>query len=202
MNTQVVAFVLLLHLVVPSIVKTEMCTCPTDNYYLTFTARYCLREALQAELTSTSANIQQLQNLYFLNNVQQDHVLQLGTTMTVNVSPSSEFLPVHTDSIPVNSTQFVWTHRWYEDNLAGVIRKLIETDTGLAGIVSIDPVAPLLQIGLLAHNNFPQTQLNIQLNCTSRDESIQVDGEKLRDIWEGILQWVSTYLPLVHVCKM
>ena len=181
MNTQVVAFVLLLLLVVPSIVKTEMCTCPADNYYLTFTESSCLREALRAELTSTSANIQKLQNLYFLNNVQQDHVL--GTTLTVSVSPSSEFLPVHTDSIPVNSTQFVWTHRWYEDNFAGVIRKLIETDTGLAGIVSIDPVAPLLWIGLLAQNNFLQTQLNIQLNCTSRDEPIQVDGEKLRDIW-------------------
>lgn len=116
--------------------------------------------------------------------------------MTVSVSPSSEFLPVHTDSIPVNSTQFVWTHRWYEDNLAGVIRKLIETDTGLAGIVSIDPVAPLLRIGLLAQeNDFPRAQwiqLNIQLNCTSRDEPIQVDEEKLRDIWKGILQWVST----------
>ena len=194
MNTQVVAFVLLLLLVVPSIVKTEMCTCPADNYYLTFTESSCLREALRAELTSTSANIQKLQNLYFLSNVLQDHVLV--TNMTVSVSPSSEFLPVHTDSIPVNSTQFFWIHRWYEDNLAGIIRKLIETDTGLAGIVSIDPVAPLLQIGLLAQeNNFLRTQwiqLNIQLNCTSRNEPIQVDGEKLRRIWEGILQWVST----------
>jgi len=193
MNTQVVAFVLVLHLVVPSIVKTEMCTCPTDNYDLTFTESSCLREALRAELTSTSANVQKLQNLYFLNNDQQDHVLQLSTIMTVSVSPSREFLPVHTDSIPVNSTQFVWIHRWYEDNLAGVIRRLIETDTGLAGIVSIDPVAPLLQIGLLVQeNDFPRTQLNIQLNCTSRDETIQDNGEKLRGIWESILQWVST----------
>jgi len=159
MNTQVVAFVLLLHLVVPSIVKTEMCTCPTDNhYYLTFTESSCLREALQAELTSTSANIQKLQNLYFLNNVQQYHIL--STNMTVSVSPSSEFLPVHADSIPVISTQFFWTHRWYEDNLGGVIRKLTETDTGLAGIVSIDPVAPLLRIGLLAQQNDFARELN------------------------------------------
>ena len=186
MNTQVVAFVLLLLLVVPSIVKTEMCTCPADNYYLTFTESSCLREALRAELTSTSANIQKLQNLYFLNNVQQDHVL--GTTLTVSVSPSSEFLPVHTDSIPENNTQFVWTHRWYEDNFVSVTRELIKAS------FFTDPITTYLQTArnVLPFDSQVQQTFYIHLNCVSRGESLPMLEQRMREIWEGILLWVSS----------
>ena len=181
MNTKVVTFVLLMHLVVPSIVKTEMCACP-DIYR---TAGSC-REALQAELTSKPANIQQLQNLYFSPLLFPPTTL-ISTNMTISVSSTSEFLPVH--------NSFLWTHHWYEDNLASIITELIPTDSGLANILLFDPVAFLLQPSALTNLWLQREpgclQLNIHLNCTSRGEPIQVDEEALRDIWEGILQWVS-----------
>jgi len=189
MNTRVVKFVLLLHFVVPSIVKTERCTCPTDrilnDYYfeLVFTVSSCLRDALQAELTSTSTNIQKLQNLYFSNNVKSTFI---HTNMTVSVALSSEYLSEHN-----SSTLFFWTDRWYEDNLAGVITELIKTDAGLASILLLDPVTvfSLRTSDLLAPKGF--FQLNIELNCTSRGGPKQVNEKWLRDIWGGILQWVS-----------
>ena len=106
--------------------------------------------------------------------------------MTVSVALSSEFLPEHNSSI-----LFFWTDRWYEDNLAGVITELIQTDAGLASILLLDPVTvfSLRTSDLLAPKEF--FQLNIELNCTSRGGPKQVDEKWLRDIWGGILQWVS-----------
>jgi len=200
MNTKVVKFVLFLHFVVPSTVKTEMCTCPTaDNYDLSFAASSCLREALQAELTSTSTNVQNLQNLYFSNiakSVLSNDVKStfIQTNMNVSVSSSSESLPEHNSS-------FFWTDCWYEDNLAGVIAELIQTDTGLASILLLDPFAVLFlrKSYLLAQKEV--FQLNIELNCTSRGR--QVDEKWLRAIWQDILQWVSIITRvLVHMCKI
>ena len=87
MKTKIITFLLLLHLVV--VVKTELCTCPGYIvYYATDSTIYaCLREALQAKLTSTPTYIQQLQNLFYFSNDVQSFLM--NTNMTVNVSCES-----------------------------------------------------------------------------------------------------------------
>lgn len=183
MKTKVITFTLLLHLVVPSIAKMEICNCP-DGYQPGDVS--CLTEALQAELTSTPTNIRQLQEMfYFSNNVQPFFI---DTNMTVGVfsSSSSEFLPVQI------SRQ--WTHLWYEDNFLGVARKLISdisfgfSHTDPLTYFLLTPTSSSLQV------NIPAT-LNIQLNCSAssyRGTLISIDEEVLRNKWEDILQWVSS----------
>lgn len=183
MKAKVANFVLLLHLVMPPIVKTEMCTCPSENDY---DSSSCLREALQAKLTSTPTNIQKLQNMFYSSNNVQRYIIY--TNMTVSVSLSGEYFPLQNSAID----QFSWTHVWYEDNFAGVIRELIPTRFQVT-----DPIAAFLNIytflDLLApRDTYYYPQLNIQLNCVSRGESTQVSEKELKNIWEHILQWVST----------
>ena len=179
MKAKVATFMLLLHLVMPPIVNTEMCTCPSEYGP---DSSSCLREALQAKLTSTPTNIQKLQNMfYFSNNVQRYFI---DTNMTVNVSLSGEYFP----------DQFNWNHVWYEDNFAGIIRELITTQF-TDPIVAFLPIYTFLN-PLAPRDTYyfptPRAQLNIQLNCVSRGESTQVHEKELKDIWEHVLQWVSS----------
>lgn len=102
--------------------------------------------------------------------------------MTVNVSLSGEYFP----------DQFNWNHVWYEDNFAGIIRELITTQF-TDPIVAFLPIYTFLN-PLVPRDTyyFPTPQLNIQLNCVSRGESTQVREKELKDIWEHVLQWVSS----------
>lgn len=105
MKAKVATFMLLLHLVMPPIVNTEMCTC-LSKYGPNSSS--CFREALQAKLTSTPTNIQKLQNMfYFSNNVQSyfiiDNIIEdnfagiirelITTQFTI---PIVAFLPIYT----------------------------------------------------------------------------------------------------------
>lgn len=121
MKTKIITFLLLLHLVV--VMKTELCTCPGYIvYYATDSTIYaCLREALQAKLTSTPTYIQQLQNLFYFSNDVQSFLM--NTNMTVNVSCESTKVGQLCNS---SIHQFSWTHRWYEDNFVSVTRELIK----------------------------------------------------------------------------
>lgn len=183
MKTKIITFLLLLHLVV--VVKTELCTCPGYIvYYATDSTIYaCLREALQAKLTSTPTYIQQLQNLFYFSNDVQSFLM--NTNMTVNIScESTEVGQLCNSSIH----QFSWTHRWYEDNFVSVTRELVKAS------FFTDPITTYLQT---ARNVFPfdsqvQQTFYIHLNCVSRGESLPMLEQRMREIWEGILLWVSS----------
>ena len=126
-----------------------------------------------------------------------------------------------------NSTVVVrpysWRHIWYEDNFIGSISELTTggSTTGLIINSVTNPVATLLELGLVQtfnllvdlpvqsdYNTVSTLQLKIELNCVSRHEPKfdEVEAE-VREIWEGILQWVSILtivkhlLPLVHSCR-
>ena len=113
----VVIFMLLI--MVPSIVKTEMCTCPSGSIYgepdLDSTA--CLRAALQTKLTSTPAYIHQLQN-FFYSSINVPSIL-ISTNITVTITCGSAEVDLECKS---SICQFPWTHHWYEDTAVGVIR--------------------------------------------------------------------------------
>ena len=182
---------LLLYLAVPSVVKTEMCDCPKiifrfeDKNYYDPAATPCLREALQAELTSTT-NIRNLQNAFYPS--QTTPRVYIHTTVGVNITCE---LREECNS----SLVFSWRHIWYEENVIG---KLTTRELILAS-----PVATLLGVvqtfDLLELGDY-EVPLNIQLNCVFRHEPNEVE-EKIGEIWEGILQWVSseTQLWCMHV---
>ena len=189
MKTKVITFMLLLHLVVPSTVKTEMCDCPKitshrgDQKYYDPIASSCLREALQAELTSTPSNIKELQNTFYSsNNVQRFYIV---TDMAVNITcEPSKFQPVCNSSM-----QFSWTHLWHEDTIVGVISELITEGFFRNAVTAFLSLAQSFEFQV--PDNF--VHMNIQSNCASRGEPNQDEVENgMREIWQGILQWVSS----------
>ena len=111
--------IFMLFAVVPSTVKTEMCTCPSGSIYgepdLDSTA--CLRAALQTKLTSTPAYIHQLQN-FFYSSINVPSIL-ISTNITVTITCGSAEVDLECKS---SICQFPWTHHWYEDTAVGVIR--------------------------------------------------------------------------------
>ena len=175
------AFIFMLLIVVPSIVKTEMCTCPSGYWYREPDSTACLRTALQAKLTSTPTYIQELQNLfYFSNNVQS---FSINTSMTVNLS--CEFTEA---SQLCNSSiqQFSWIHHWYEDDFVSEMKELIKARLFTNAIISYFQTAP-------PFDSKVQQTFYIHLNCVSRGEPLPIVNERrMREIWEGILLWVSS----------
>lgn len=170
--------------VVPSIVKTEMCTCPPAP-----DSGACLKAALQAKLTSTPTYIQQLQNVfYFSNNVQS---VSISTNMTVNVTCESAEVDLQCKP-PIHN--FSWTHHWYENTFVGVVRKLIT-----ARRFPLDPVAYYLTLGLSFSSSFDFSPYassashhvqRFHLNCSCVGVVYNLEKE-MANIWEDILQWVS-----------
>ena len=179
MKTEAITLMFLLYLAVPSVVETETCAC---------TASSCLRDALQTELTSTPNNIRNLQNAFYSSkNTQRSVSIRTNMTVSVNITCEPEEVCNSSTSIP----PFIWTHAWYEDNFLGIIGELT---TG--ALIATNPVATLLggsqTLYLLEPGYFTVStlELNIQVNCVFRSEPNQLE-EKMREIWEGILQWVS-----------
>ena len=192
--------IFMLFAVVPSTVKTEMCTCPSGSIYgeSDHDSTACLRAALQAELTSTPTYIHQLQNFFYSSTNVPSFLI--STKMTVTIT--CESAEVDLECRP-SICQFNWTHHWYENTAVGVIRELI------AGRFLTDPVAFFTSaIGFAPISSFIGSQEFVSLetfylnfSCVSRGEQWfqceqrfqyeQFSERKMREIWEGILQWVS-----------
>ena len=124
MKTEVIGFMLLLYLSGSSTVKTETCTYPNGRPKYPFDdVSPCLREALQAELTSTPNNIQKLQNAFYSSKTAQR--VYIYTNMTVSVNITCEPREMCNSSVAVRP--YYWRHIWYEDNFINLISEL---DTG------------------------------------------------------------------------
>jgi len=82
-------------------------------------------------------------------------------------------------------------HHVSQDNLAGVMSEVLS-----AGMFrTIDPVTSLLSLSEV-HSKDSIISIDLNIDCTSGGESNF--EESLREIWEGILQWVSA---LMHARK-
>ena len=110
-------------------------------------------------------------------------------------------------------------HIWYENNFIGSISELTTGGSTTGGsttgtIIDVtNPVATLLVLGLVQtfnllvdlpvqsdYNTVSTLQLKIELNCVSTHEPnfVEVEAE-VREIWEGILQWVSMLTIVKHI---
>ena len=186
-----------------SVVKTETCACPNGprpKYFFDFDDESpCLREALQAELTSTPNNIEKLQNAFYSSKTAQR--IFIYTNMNVSVNITCE--PREECNSTVVVRPYSWRHIWYEDNFIGLISELTTGASTTGPIIGVtNPVVTLLRwvqtfASLLVpgsdYNTVSTLQLKIELNCVSRHKPNfdEVEAEAIRKIWEGILQWVS-----------
>jgi len=110
----------------------------------------------------------------------------INTNMTVNVScESTEVGQLCNSSIH----QFSWTHRWYEDNFVSVIRELIDQSTFFYR--SNHYISPGCTTVFPFDSQVQQT-VYIHLNCVSRGVPLPMLEERMREICEGILLWVSS----------
>jgi len=121
MQTKIITFLLLLHLVV--VVKTELCTCPGYIiYYATDSTIYTSSRGTPSQTdfyNHLHSTVAELVSLF-----KQCSSFLIITNMTVNVScESTEVGQLCNSSIH----QFSWTHHWYEDNFVSVIRELIKS---------------------------------------------------------------------------
>jgi len=171
----VVIFMLLI--IVPSIVNTEMCTCPSLFYRDSTT---CLR----AKLTSTPTFIHELQNIFYFSTNVPSFLISTNMTVTITCESAEVDLLCRPSMCPFN-----WTHLWYEDTAVGAIRELIRVR------FRTDPVV-LLTGGIDCAPISCSDSITVYLNfsCVSRGEQLvrcEQFEERMRKIWEGILQWVS-----------
>ena len=124
----------LLHLaVVPFVVETEVCACPSGDGY-SDDPMPCIVDVLRSELTS--APIHQLRNVFYLSPIVPSTLI-LRTSVTVNVTcESSKVDPPCEPSV----LKFSWGHLWNQDNLAGVMSEVFSARM----FQTIDPVTSLL----------------------------------------------------------
>ena len=189
-------FMFLLHLaVVPFIVDTEMCACPSGDGY-SDDPMPCIVDVLRSELTSTP--IHQLRNVFYLSPIVPSTLI-LHTSVTVNVTcESSKVDPPCEPSV----LKFSWGHLWNQDNLAGVMSEVFSARM----FQTIDPVTSLLSLSEVRSKD-SIISIDLNIDCASGGESNF--EESLKEIWEGILQWVSAQVherkyvhpadPMVHV---